>query len=120
MVTATKANSTCLIFPYTTNASHKYIVDVSNAAIDSKTYHLVLGVVDYTGPTTYNDARHISVGLSEGSSGRNFSWLYRSGSVTIDNGEQSGTMDVILKAVNGGNTLHIVGNWACGRQTKST
>ena len=119
-VVASKANSSCLIFPNNTGASHKYIFDVSNAAIDSKAYHLVLGVVDYTGPTTYNDARHISVGLSEGSTGRNFSWLYRSGSVIIKNDEQSGTMDVILEAVHGGNTLHIVGDWACGRQMKNT
>ncbi len=77
-------------------------------------------VKNYTGPTTYNDARHISVGLSEGSTGRNFSWLYRSGSVIIKNDEQSGTMDVILEAVHGGNTLHIVGDWACGRQMKNT
>lgn len=119
-VIASKANSSCLIFPNTTGSSHKYIVDISNAAIDSNAYHLVLGIVDYTGPTTYIDAKHISVGFSEGSTGRNFSWLYHSGSVSINNGEQSGTMDVILKAVHGGNTLHIVGNWACGHQTKST
>src|SRR6266566_4622641 len=118
-VMAATANSSCLIFPYNTGASHKYIFDVSNVAIDSKSYHLVLGVVDYTGPTTYNDARHISVGLSEGSSGRNFSWLYRSGSVTINSDEQSGTMDVILQTVNGGNAIHVVGDWACGRQIKS-
>jgi len=119
-VTASKANSSCLIFPNTTGASRKYIFDVSNASIDSQSYHLVLGVVDYTGPTSYNDARHISLGLSEGSTGRNFSWLYHSGSVIISNDEQSGTMDVILKAVNGGNTLHIVGDWSCGRQMKNT
>jgi hypothetical protein len=119
-VVASKANSSCLIFPNTTGASHKYIVDVPNATIDSNSYHLILGIVDYTGPTTYNDARHISVGFSEGSTGRNFSWLYRSGSVTIDSNEQSGTMDVKLEAVNGGNTLHIVGDWACGRQMKNT
>ena len=118
-VMAATANSSCLIFPNNTGASHKYIFDVSNVAIDSKSYHLVLGVVDYTGPTTYNDARHISVGLSEGSSGRNFSWLYRSGSVTINSDEQSGTMDVILQTVNGGNAIHVVGDWACGRQIKS-
>jgi hypothetical protein len=69
---------------------------------------------------TYSDANHISVGLSEGSTGRTFSWLYRSGNVTINNDEQSGTMDVILDAVNGGNTLHIVGDWACGSQMKNT
>jgi uncharacterized Zn finger protein (UPF0148 family) len=119
-VTASKANSSCLIFPNTNGASRKYIFDVSNAAINSNSYHLVLGVVDYTGPTMYSDARHISIGLSEGSTGQNFSWFYRSGSVTINNEEQSGTMDVILEAVNGGNTIHIVGDWACGRQMKNT
>jgi hypothetical protein len=119
-VIASRANSNCLIFPYTSGKPHKYIVDVSNAAIDSNSYHLVLGIVDYTGPTTYSDANHISVGLSEGSTGRNFSWLYRSGSVTINNDEQSGAMDVILDGVNGGNTLHIVGDWACGSQMKNT
>ena len=118
-VKAATANSSCLIFPYNTGASRKYIFDVSNVAIDSKSYHLVLGVVDYTRPTTYNDARHISIGLSEGSSGRNFSWLYRSGSVTINSDEQSGTMDVILQTVNGGNAIHVVGDWACGRQIKN-
>jgi hypothetical protein len=81
---------------------------------------VILTIIDYTGPTTYNDEKHISVGFSEGSTGRNFSWLYHSGTVTINSNEQSGTMDVILEAVNGGNTLHIVGNWACGRQMKST
>ena len=119
-VTASKANSNCLIFPYTSGTPHKYIVDVSNAAIDSMSYHLILGIVDFTGPTTYSDAKHISVGLSEGSTGRNFSWLYRSGSVTINKDEQSGAMDVKLDAVNGGNTLHIVGDWACGSQMKNT
>jgi hypothetical protein len=119
-VIASKANSNCLIFPYTSGTPHKYIVDVSNAAIDSNSYHLVLGIVDFTGPTTYSDANHISVGLSEGSTGRNFSWLYRSGSVTINKDEQSGAMDVKLDAVNGGNTLHIVGDWACGSQMKNT
>jgi hypothetical protein len=119
-VTASKANSSCLIFPNTAGASRKYIIDVSNASIDSKVYHLVLGVVDYSGPTTYNDANHISIGLSEGSTGRNFSWLYRSGSVIINNDEHSGTMDVILEAVGGGNALHIVGDWACGRQLKNS
>jgi zinc-ribbon domain len=119
-VIASKADSSCLIFPNTTAASHKFIVDVSNAAIDSNSYHLVLGIVDYTGPTTYNDARHISVGFSQGATGRTFSWLYHSGSVTVNSNEQSGIMDVILKAVSGGNTLHIVGNWVCGRQMKST
>ena len=29
-------------------------------------------------------------------------------------------MDVILEAVNGGNTIHIVGDWACGSQLKNT
>jgi hypothetical protein len=110
----------CLIFSNNADASHKYIFDVSNAAIDSKSYHLVLGVAEYTGPATYNDAKHVSVGLSEGSTGRNFSWLYRSGNVTINNDEQSGTMDVILESVNGGNTIHVVGDWACGRQIKNT
>jgi hypothetical protein len=119
-VTASKANSSCLIFPNTNGASRKYIFDVSNAAINSNSYHLVLGVVDYTGPTMYSDARHISIGLSEGSTGQNFSWFYRSGSVTINNEEQSGTMDVILEALNGGNTIHLVGDWACGRQMKNT
>ncbi len=119
-VIASKAKSSCLIFPNNTGVSRKYIFDVSNVTIDSKSYHLVLGVVDYTGPTTYNDARHISVGLSDGSTGRNFSWLYSSGSVTINNDEQSGTMDVMLKATNGGNSLHVVGNWACGSQIKNT
>jgi hypothetical protein len=119
-VIASRANSSCLIFPDNIGSTHKFIFDASNAAIDTKSYHLVLGVVDYTGPTTYNDSQHISVGLSEGSTGRNFSWLYRSGSVTINNDEQSGTMDVILIAVNGGNTLHVVGDWTCGRQIKNT
>lgn len=111
--------TSCLIFPNTTGASHKFIVDVSNATIDSNSYHLVLGIIDYTGPNTYNDARHISVGFRQGSTGRNFSWLYRSGSVTINSNEQSGAIDVKLEAVNGGNILHLVGNWACGRQMKS-
>jgi len=119
-IVAATANSLCLIFSNNVGASHKYIFDVSNAAIDSKSYHLVLGVAEYTGPDTYNDAKHISVGMSEGSTGRNFSWLYRSGNVTINNDEQSGTMDVILESVNGGNTIHVVGDWACGRQIKNT
>ena len=119
-VIATAANSLCLIFPYNAGVSHKFIFDVSNAAIDNKSYHLILGVAEYIGPSIYNDAKHISVGLSEGSTGRNFSWLYRTGSVTIHKDEQSGTMDVILESVSGGNTIHVVGNWACGRQIKNT
>ncbi len=119
-VTASKTDSSCLIFPNASGASRKYIFDVSSASIDSKSYHLVLGIVNYTGSTTYNDASHVSIGLSEGSTGRNFSWLYHSGSIIVNNDEQSGTMDVILLAVNGGNTIHIVGDWACGSQLKNT
>jgi len=119
-MTASKADSSCLIFSIANGASRKYIFDVSSASIDSKSYHLVLGIVNYTGSTTYNDASHVSIGLSEGSTGRNFSWLYHSGSVSVNNDEQSGTMDVILQAVNGGNTIHIVGDWACGSQLKNT
>ena len=119
-VTASKADSSCLIFPNASGASRKYIFDVSRASVESKSYHLVLGIVNYTGSTTYNDASHVSIGLSEGSTGRNFSWLYHSGSVIVNNDEQSGTMDVILEAVNGGNTIHIVGDWACGSQLKNT
>lgn len=118
-ITASKASSLCIIFPSPQGASHKYIVDVSNASISSNAYHLVLGVEDYTGPATYNDAKHISIGLSEGTTGRNFSWLYRHGNVVINNDQQSGTLDVILAAVNGGNTLHIMGDWACGRMMKN-
>jgi hypothetical protein len=119
-IIAATANSSCLIFSNNAGASHKYIFDVPNATIGSMSYHLVLGIVGYTGPFTYNDEEHISVGLSEGSTGRNFSWLYRSGNVTINNDEQSGTMDVILESVNGGNTIHVVGDWACGHQIKNT
>lgn len=119
-MTASKADSSCLIFPNTIGASRKYIFDVSNTSINSKSYHLVLGIVNYTGATTYNDANHVSIGLSEGSMGRNFSWLYHSGSVMVNTDEQTGSMDVILEAVNGGNTIHIVGNWACGSQLKNT
>jgi len=119
-VIAAPANSLCLIFSSRAGASHQFIFDVSNVEIGSMSYHLVLGVVDYTGSATYEDARHISVGLSEGSTGRNFSWLYHSGSVTINNNEKSGTADVILVAVKGGNILHLFGNWACGRQIKNT
>ena len=96
-ITASKTDSSCLIFPNTTGASHQFIVDVSNASIGSKPYHLVFSVVNYSIPTTYNDARHVTVGLSEGSTGRNFSWVYRSGSISIKNDEQSGTMDVMLR-----------------------
>jgi hypothetical protein len=119
-IVAATANSLCLIFPNNAGASHKYIYDVSNTTIDNKSYHLVLGVEEYTGPSTYNDARHISIGLSEGSTGQNFSWLYRSGSVTINNDQQSGTMDVILGSVSSGNTLHVIGDWTCGRIIKNT
>ena len=117
---AASANSLCLIFPYNAGAAHKYILDVSNAAIDSKPYHLILGVAEYTGPTTYKDVQHISTGISEGATGNSFSWLYRSGSVTINNDERSGTVDMILQSASGGNTIHIVGNWVCGRQIKDT
>jgi len=81
---------------------------------------MVLGVEEYTGPSTYNDARHVSIGLSDGSTGQNFSWLYRSGNVTINKDEQSGTMDVILGSASSGNTLHVIGDWTCGRQIKNT
>ena len=95
-------------------------MDVSNALIDSKPYHLVFSVVDYSRPTTYNNARHVTVGLSEGSTGRNFSWFYRSGSISINNDEQSGTMDVMLREESSVNFLHINGDWACGHQMKNT
>ena len=119
-VTAAKTDSSCLIFPNPTGASHQFIVDVSNALIGSKPYHLVFSVVNYSVPTTYNDARHVTVGLSEGSTGRNFSWFYRSGSISINNDEQSGTIDVMLGEESGVNTLHIMGDWACGHEMKNT
>lgn len=119
-IMASKADSTCLIFPNDAANSHKYIVDISNATISNSPYHVVLSVIDYTVPTMYIDAKHISIGLSEGSTGRNFSWFYHSGSVTVNQDERSGSMDVILVTEKGGNTLHIVGVWACGRQIKSS
>jgi hypothetical protein len=27
---------------------------------------------------------------------------------------------VLLESVNGGNTIHVAGDWACGRQIKNT
>jgi hypothetical protein len=117
---ASKAGSTCLIFASDGSNSHKYIVDVSNAAIVNSPYHLVLSVVDYTAPALYSDVKQVSIGLSEGSTGRNFAWFYRSGSVTVNHDERSGSMDVILVPEKGANTLHVVGVWACGHQIKSS
>ena len=119
-IVASKADSTCLIFASNGSNSHKYIVDVSNAAIVNSPYHLVLSVVDYTVPALYSDMKQVSIGLSEGSTGRNFAWLYRSGSVTVNHDERSGSMDVILVPEKGANTLHVVGVWACGHQIKSS
>ncbi len=118
-ILADTASSLCLTFPSNSGASHTYIFDVSNATIDSKAYHLVLGIAEFTGPATYNDAMHITVGISEGSTGQNFSWLYHSGKVTINSDEQSGTMDVILESASGGNTIHVVGGWTCGHLIKN-
>jgi hypothetical protein len=109
----------CLIFPYNSNAFHRYILDVSNVTLDSKTYHVVLSLAQYAGAITYNDVVHITVGISEGSTGRDFSWMYHSGNVTVNSDEQSGTMDVILASASGGNTIHVVGGWTCGRLIKS-
>ena len=95
-------------------------MDVSNALIDSKPFHLVFSIVNYSVPTTYDDARHVTMGLSEGSTGRNFSWFYRSGSISINNDEQSGTIDVMLGEESGVNTLHLMGDWACGHEMKNT
>ncbi|HEX9134985.1 MAG TPA: zinc ribbon domain-containing protein, partial [Ktedonobacteraceae bacterium] len=78
------ATSLCLIFPYNPGAFHRYILDVSNVTVDSKPYHLVLSLAQYTGATTYNDALHITVGIGEGSSGPDFAWMYHSGNVTIN------------------------------------
>ena len=114
------ATSLCLIFPYNPGAFHRYILDVSNVTVDSKAYHLVLSLAQYTGATTYNDAVHITVGIGEGSTGRDFSWMYHSGNVTINSDEQSGTMDVILASASGGNTIHVVGIWTCGRLIKNS
>lgn len=119
-VVASNADSSCLIFPYGGANSHKYIVDVSNAAIGNSSYHLVLGVIDYTVPAMYSGAKQISIGLSEGSTDRNFSWFYRSGSITINHDERSGSIDVVLVTDKVGNTLRIVGVWACGHFIKST
>lgn len=113
------ATSLCLIFPYNPGAFHRYILDVSNVTVDSKAYHLVLSLAQYTGATTYNDAVHITVGIGEGSTGRDFSWMYHAGNVTINSDEQSGTMDVILASASGGNTIHVVGIWTCGRLIKN-
>jgi hypothetical protein len=113
------ATSMCLIFPYNSNAFHRYILDVSNVTLDSKAYHMVLSLAQYAGATTYNDVAHITVGIGEGSTGRDFSWMYHSGNVSVNSDEQSGTMDVILASANGGNTIHMVGDWTCGRLIKS-
>jgi hypothetical protein len=109
----------CLIFPYNSNALHRYILDVSNVTLDSKAYHMVLSLAQYAGATTYNDTVHITVGIGEGSTGRDFSWMYHSGNVTVNSDEQSGTMDVILASASGKNTIHVVGGWTCGRLIKS-
>ena len=119
-IVASKADSTCLIFASDSSNSHKYIVDVSNAAVVNSPYHLVLSVVDYTVPALYSDMKQVSIGLSEGSTGRNFAWFYRSGSVTVNHDERSGSMDVILVPEKGANTLHVVGVWTCGHQIKSS
>jgi hypothetical protein len=113
------AISMCLIFPYNSNAFHRYILDVSNVTLDSKAYHMVLSLAQYAGATTYNDTVHITVGIGEGSTGRDFSWMYHSGNVTVNSDEQSGTMDVILASASGKNTIHVVGGWTCGRLIKS-
>lgn len=113
------ATSMCLIFPYNSNAFHRYILDVSNVTLDSKAYHMVLSLAQYAGATTYNDVVHIAVGIGEGSTGRVFAWMYHSGNITVDSDEQSGTMDVILASASGGNTIHVVGGWTCGRLIKS-
>ena len=112
------ATSLCPISPYNPGTFHRYILNVSNVTVDSKAYHLVLSIAEYSGSTSYNDGVHVTVGLGEGSTGGNFSWLYRSGNVTINSDEQSGTMDVILASVSGGNTIHVVGGWMCGRLIK--
>ena len=109
----------CLIFPYNSNAFHRYILDVSNVTLDSKAYHMVLSLAQYAGATTYNDVVHITVGIGEDSTGRDFAWMYHSGNVTVNSDEQSGTMDVILASASGGNTIHVVGGWTCGRLIKS-
>ncbi len=113
------ATSLCLIFPYNPGAFHRYILDVSNVTVDSKAYHMVLSLAQYAGATTYDDAEHITVGIGEGSTGRDFSWMYHSGNVTINSDELSGTMDVILASASGGNTIHVVGGWTCGRLIKN-
>src|SRR6266699_396501 len=109
------ATSMCLIFPYNSHAFHRYILDVSNVTLDSKAYHMVLSLAQYAGATTYNDTVHITVGIGEGSIGRDFAWMYHSGNVTVNSDEQSGTLDVILASASGGNTIHVVGGWTCGR-----
>jgi hypothetical protein len=116
---AAAATSSCLIFPYNFGAFHRYILDISNATVDSKAYHLVLSIAEYTGPATYDDAVHVTVGIGEGSIGSNFSWVYRSGNVTINSDEQSGTMDVVLESESSGNTIQLVGGWMCGRLIKN-
>ncbi len=113
------ATSMCLIFPYNSHAFHRYILDVSNVTLDSKAYHMVLSLAQYAGATTYNDTVHITVGIGEGSIGRDFAWMYHSGNVTVNSDEQSGTLDVILASASGGNTIHVVGGWTCGRLIKS-
>lgn len=113
------ATSMCLIFPYNSDAFHRYILDVSNVTVESKAYHMVLSLAQYAGATTYSDTVHITVGIGEGSTGRDFSWMYHSGKVTVNSDEQSGTMDVILASASGGNTIHVVGGWTCGRLIKS-
>jgi hypothetical protein len=116
---AALSTSSCLVYPYNAGASYRYILDVSNATVTSNAYHLVLSIAEYTGPTTYNDAVHVAVGIGEGSTGRNFSWIYRSGNVIINSDEHSGTMDVILASGSNGNTIRLVGDWACSLLIKN-
>jgi hypothetical protein len=112
---AATATSLCLIFPSNPDASHEYILNVTNVTVDDKSYHLVLGITGYTGSASYNDGDRVTVGIGEGSTGKNFSWLYRSGNITINRDEQTGRMDVILGSASSGNTIHVVGGWTCGR-----
>ncbi len=116
---AATASSLCLIFPSNPGTLPRYILNVSNVMVDSKPYHLVLGIAAYTGSASYNDGEHVTVGIGDGPTGGNFSWLYRSGNVTIKSGEQSGTMDVMLESASSGKIIHVVGSWTCGRLIKN-
>lgn len=68
-------------------------------------------------PGTYSAGFHkagaVTVLLYQGSGGTSYDSSAGTGTITVDEGSESGSIDVILTDPTNGKTAHVVGGWTC-------